>query len=478
MGQPGTRGRIAPVTRRQFVLLILPLLLVLAGFVALHVAERFGGMGAPAWDADFSDFVRRRMEREFVFGLGDEERQEEVYFEALTRYLRIYDRYGEVVAPRSVTQAREESSGQYYGIGIRQEPQPEVDLEAMTETPIESMKITGVKPGGPADKAGLTIGEHVVSVDGRPLADFGADRRFVIGAIAAAIKGERHTTVRLGVRDLKHVEREVEVTRDAVSQGSVFGVRFLDREQGLAYVRISNFHNDTARTVRGKIDELLKNGLKGLVLDLRGNPGGLFEQAVNLADLFVDDQGPLGSNVIVRQVGRLPEYSRAAFATRKATIARNLPLVVLIDRGSASASEIFAGALQDHRRAVIVGERSYGKFLIQTVTQHKTRFGPALLKRTCAIYETPAGHFYPRRSDESWPVVDPLGGIPPDVLIPIENGDAKKIKAIFLRESLLDWNPDIEPVHADFADPHVDAALQVLRGEPVISPIPQRAHPG
>jgi C-terminal processing protease CtpA/Prc len=127
---------------------------------------------------------------------------------------------------------------------------------------------------------------------------------------------------------------------------------------------------------------------------------------------------------------------------------------------------------------VVVGERSYGKFLIQTVTQHKTRFGPALLKRTCAIYETPAGHFYPRRSREEWFIPDPMGGIPPDVLVPMEDAEAKILKEIFEHEALSDWNPDLGPVHPDFVDPHIDAALRVLRGEAVAARIPVVAKAG
>ncbi|MHC4954422.1 MAG: S41 family peptidase, partial [Planctomycetota bacterium] len=223
------------MTRRQFVLLILPLLLVLAGFVALHLVERVGGIGSPAWDADFSDFVRRRMEREFVFGLGDEEKQEAAYFAALTEYLHLYDRYGEVIPPDAVARAREESSGQYYGIGVRQELYPQ-DVEL----PIEAMKVVGVKPGGPADKAGIKLDEFVVSVNGRPVSEFAGgtksaeEREDALTEISAAIKGERNTTVRLGVRGVDGMEREVEVPRDAVSQGSVFGVRFLDQDAGIA----------------------------------------------------------------------------------------------------------------------------------------------------------------------------------------------------------------------------------------------------
>ena len=99
------------MTRRQFVLLIFPLLLLLAGFVGVHLVERVIGVGAPAWDADFAEYVRQQMGRDFVFGLGDKERQERAYFAALNEYLRQYDPFGAVVPPAQVDAAREESSG-------------------------------------------------------------------------------------------------------------------------------------------------------------------------------------------------------------------------------------------------------------------------------------------------------------------------------------------------------------------------------
>ena len=454
------------MTRRQFVLLILPLLLVIAGFVALHMVERVGGIGAPSWDADFSDFVRRRMEREFVFGLGDERQQQQAYFDALTKYLQIYDQYGEVVPPQAVDRAREQSSGQYVGIGILPQLYPEDP-----DQPVTAMKVIGVSPDGPAQKAGVRVDDLIVAVDGRRIAEFEGDRRQVNGDVATAIRGERKTAVRLGIRAADGVEREIEVTRDRVLKGSVFGTRFIDRKNGIGYLRVANFHNDTAATVRARIGELSKQGLQGLVLDLRQNPGGLFEQAVDLADLFVDDRGPLHNRVVVKQVGRLPEYSRAAYSTRDTTIGADLPMAVLIDRGSASASEIVAGALRDHRRAVVVGERSYGKFLVQTVTPEKTRFGPVLFKRTCAIYTTPLGRFYPRgpppRVKRTSRETDVLGGIPPDIFIPLAASERSILGDVFEREHFQDWNPALEPVHPDFRDPHIEAAARLLRGETV-----------
>ena len=449
------------MTRRQFVLLILPLLLLLAGFVGIQLVERFVGVGAPAWDADFADHMRRQMGRDFVFGLGDEKRQQRAYFAALNEYLRQYDPYGSVVPPGQVESAREESSGQYFGIGIRMDPAQQARPRGI----ITAIRVFGVAPKGPAAKAKLVVGDSIISVDGRPVADIMAKDWWP--GLAAAIKGERGTTVRLGLRAPDRSEREVVVTRDAVSSGSVFGERFIDRAHGIAYVRVFHFHHDTVDTLREKLEELEKQGMKSLVLDLRQNRGGLLDQAVDIADLFVDDRGPLEDRAIVRQIGRGDDYSRAAFSTEEATILAGMPMVVLVDRGSASASEILAGALQDHRRAVIVGERTYGKFLVQTMTAERTRFGRVLFRRTIAIYTTPRGRYYPRRGTDG----DPLSGLPPDFHIALSRKERATLAAVFEDESYRDWNPGVESRHPEFVDRQIGAGADLLRESSVTAPI-------
>jgi len=440
------------VTRRQFLLLILPLLLVLAGFVALHVVERVAGIGAPAWDADFADHMRRQMGREFVFGVGDEEKQKRAYFAALNAYLRQYDPFGEVTPPHLVERAREASSGQYYGIGIRMP-----NLRGTTVQGVASLEILGIAPGGPAEEAGLRVGERIVAVDGRPVEDIlatgGQD------ALAGAIKGEEGTAVRLTVRALDGAEREAVATRGAVSHGSVFCERMLDREAGTGYVRVAHFHHDTAETLQRKIETLREEGLRSLVLDLRGNRGGLLDQAVELADLFVDPKGRLSDPAILRQIGRNEVYSRAVFASGDETAFPAMPLVVLVDRDSASASEILAGALQDHRRAAIVGERTYGKFQVQNVTMERSRFGRVLFRRTISIYTTPRGRSYPRRPDHH----DPLAGIPPDFTVVLGDEERKVLDEVFEQEAYREWNPTLEPRHADFVDRQLEAAAGLLR---------------
>ncbi|MHC4409435.1 MAG: S41 family peptidase [Planctomycetota bacterium] len=448
------------MTRRQFLLLILPLLLVLAGFVALHLVERVAGVGAPAWDTDFADLVRRQMGREFVFGVGDEERQQRAYFAALNEYLRHYDPFGRVTPPHQVDAEREMSSGQYVGVGIRMDPEQQESKE-----PILSVHIFGVAPDGPASKAGVKVGDHIVAVAGRPVADIlGSDGW---GGLADAIKGEAGTTVRLGLRGPDRTEREVEVTRGSVSSGSVFGERFIDRSRGIAYVRIFLFHHDTADTLRRTLESLAQQGMKSLVLDLRWNRGGLLDQAIDMADLFVGTDGPLADRSLVRQIGRGEAYSGVAYATKEATILTSMPMVVLVDRGSASASEIFAGALQDHRRAAIVGERTFGKFQVQTMTVERSRFGRVLFKRTVSIYTTPRGRFFPRRAMK----FDPLAGLPPDFRVSLTDEERKELDEVFEDESFRDWNPGVGSRHPDFVDRQLEAAANLLRNEAVTARI-------
>jgi carboxyl-terminal processing protease len=210
------------------------------------------------------------------------------------------------------------------------------------------------------------------------------------------------------------------------------------------------------RDLREQAEKLLEEGMRGLVLDLRGNRGGLLDQAVEVADLFLDE------GIIVRQRGRLREFTDLREARAEGTLSARLPLAVLINGESASASEILAAALRDHRRAVLVGERSYGKFLVQIVEEVPMEIGAALFKRTTSIYETPLGHHYqraPRRNGD-----DPLAGIAPDLYVPLDKNELKQLRSRFVREYYADWNPDAPPGEA-FEDRQLAAARALLRGE-------------
>ena len=168
------------------------------------------------------------------------------------------------------------------------------------------------------------------------------------------IRGAKGTSVVLRLRNEAGEDRDAEVTRDRIETSSVLGARVLDAGYGIGYVRIDAFQATTARDLRKAIEELLEGGMKALILDLRQNRGGLMDQAVEIADFF------LAEGVIVRQRGRRSEFTETYEASAKRTISADLALALLVDGDSASASEILASALQDHRRAVLVGTRTYG----------------------------------------------------------------------------------------------------------------------
>lgn len=443
------------MSRRQFLALLLPLLAVITGFVVLWALERSGAPGAPAWDADFARYVRDRIGQEYVAGTGSRRQQQAAYFRALDEYVRTFDGYAAIVPPWEVERQREESSGRYTGIGVRIEPIPP------KAGPVESVLIAGVKPGGPAATAGVAVGDRIVAVDGRPLPEIVPDGLAAQAPgespLQKAIRGVEGTPVELRLRGKDDSEREVRVMRAEVDHGSVFGTRFLDRAKGVGYVRVGGFDSSTAKDLRAALEGLAKEGLRSLVLDLRGNHGGLLDQAVLVANLFLD------GGVVVKQRGRVDRFTAIHRADPKLTWDAKLPLAVLVDEGSASASEVLAGALRDHRRAVLVGERTWGKFLVQLVEEIPTDAGTAIFKRTTSIYETPLGTSYQRTPPDN--PDDPLAGIPPDLLVRLPEKDRKTLAEVFEEEIYADWDPARVPTARDFVDPQIEAAKALLLGE-------------
>jgi len=446
----------------------MPLLAVLIGFVVLIAVEHSGGRDAPPWDQEFFRHVRERMAHDFVWGMGDDRRAWEAYFEAMNAWVRTYDRFAEVVPPWDVERAREDSSGQYMGIGIR--------IEEPAAPPVESIRILGVKPGGPAAEAGIVVGEEIVAVGDRRVSELWPaepetpESGFDLRPLQRAIRGPEETTVRLGVRDPgTGTERAVDVNRAQIDSGSIFAARLVDEEPPIGYVRVAGFQASTARDLRAAVEKLLEKGMRSLVLDLRSNRGGLLDQAVEVADLFLDH------GTIVRQRGRLREFTDLREAQADGTLSATLPLAVLINDEAASASEILAAALRDHRRAVLVGERSYGKFLVQIVEEVPMDVGVALFKRTTSIYETPLGHHYQRAPLRNGD--DPLAGIAPDLYVPFSKDERKQLHARFLHEYYADWNPQAQPEPGEpFVDRQLAAARALLRGEtyyPRMAPAPK-----
>ncbi len=240
--------------------------------------------------------------------------------------------------------------------------------------------------GTPAYRAGIQAGDRIVKIEGEPTK--GVD----IEEAIRRLKGEAGTTVSFTVvHELENKEETVTLKREIIHVDTVLGDRrkpndewdfVLDPDKRIGYIRLTAFSRDTASDLKKALDELIAGNIKGLILDLRFNPGGLLTSAVEISDIFL----PAGK--IVSTKGRTtPEKGWEA---KKEGTYEGFPMVVLVNRYSASASEIVAAALQDHKRALVIGERTWGKGSVQNVIELEA--GKSALKLTTASYQRPNGH--------------------------------------------------------------------------------------
>ena len=332
------------------------------------------------------------------------------------------------------------SRGRYGGIGVR------------LDTGDGDVRVDAVINGSPADRAGIDPGDRVIAVDGQPVAGRPLQES------VDGIDGEPGSTVRLSVQKPGEAAREVTLEREFIKLPTL-SWRALDR--GWGYFRMSQFHQDSAADLEAAIESVRAEAEPaGLVLDLRGNPGGVLQPAIEIADGFLDD------GVIVSTRGRNPTM-QMEFRAQAGQWLPDRPLVVLVDRRSASASEVLAGALQDHRRALIVGERTFGKGSVQSVLPLRNGAG---LKLTTARYFTPSG-----RSIQA-------EGIVPDLAVALgEPGDgaeggreadlAGHLAATPAAPAPSGPAGDISPAVA------VDEVLEILRGAGLLEAA-QTAEPG
>jgi len=258
---------------------------------------------------------------------------------ALTAQLDAHTAY---LSPADMDDMRASFTGQFGGVGMELTMR---DDQVVVVAPIDDT---------PAARAGIKIDDHIVKVDGQPTTGLS------LMQVVARIRGKVGTTVRLTLQDTAGAVREVGLRREIIH---LRPVRSHLEGGDVAYVRITQFAGGTAHAVKAALVELDRQAagrLKGIVLDLRRNPGGLLDQGIAVADLFLNDVP------IVSTAGRRPGDSQT-YNGRTGEIFATLPIAVLIDGGSASASEIVAGALKDNGRATLVGQKSYGKGSVQTI---------------------------------------------------------------------------------------------------------------
>jgi carboxyl-terminal processing protease len=288
-----------------------------------------------------------------------------IYDGAIPEMLRTLDPHSNFYDPKAYARMQEDESGKYYGVGMIIQPQ--------------NNKIVVVYPfeGSPSFKAGLRPGDVITTIDGKPTD--GLDTT----AVADMLKGPKGTHVHITVaREGTAAPLTFDLMRDEIPHPSI-DLKYEIRP-GIGYIHITQFQQTTGREFSDAIDQF--GDLKGLVLDLRGNPGGVLVEAVAVCDKLLNR-----GQIIVSQRGRA--YPEQVYRATHGNQGHLFPIVVLVNHGTASAAEIVAGALQDHDRAIIVGEVTFGKGLVQTVYPLSDNTGLAL---TTYHYYTPSGRLIQR----------------------------------------------------------------------------------
>jgi len=291
-----------------------------------------------------------------------EEVDETVLLKAAIRgMLSELDPHSSYLAPDDFDDLQVSTQGEFGGLGI------EITMDE------DAVVIVTPYDDTPASEAGLKAGDTILAIDEKSVKGWSLDE------VAKRLRGEQGSSVKLSILSLDAKSpRTLTLTRDIIK---VQSVRHKELRPGIGYIRISQFQAKTARDTKSALETLQKDApLKGLILDLRNNPGGVLSGAVQVADLFLEN------GLIVYTQGRHEE--RLNYNASPGGLLLETPMVVLVNGGSASASEIVAGALQDHGRAVLVGQRTFGKGSVQSVLPLT---GDSALKLTTARYYTPKG---------------------------------------------------------------------------------------
>lgn len=293
----------------------------------------------------------------------DEVSDEQLIQSAINGMLVSLDPHSSYMDGKDFRYMSEQTQGKFGGLGI------EVTMESGV------VKVVSPIDDTPAHKAGLKPGDYIVNIDGQPVVGM------TLNDAVDKMRGKVGSKVKLTIRRFNQKPFDVTIKREEIK---IQTVKSSIKSEDIAYVRITSFSDNTDKMVEKAVKDAkkkLKGNLKGIILDIRNNPGGLLDQAVSVSDLFLNQ----GEIVSTRSRN---EEDTVKYNAKKGDIADGLPIVIIVNDGSASASEIVAGALQDHKRAVILGEKTFGKGSVQTVIPLGKH---GAMRLTTARYYTPSG---------------------------------------------------------------------------------------
>jgi len=404
---------------------IVAMLVIGAGFyreLSAYSDETYEGLKL------FSEVIEL-VEKNYV----DQVEPKELIEKAIEGMVQSLDPHSQFLPPEAFQELQVDTRGEFGGIGI-----------VIT---VKDKVITVISPiqGTPAYEAGIEAGDKIIKVDGEMTQDM------ALWEAVRKMRGPKGTEVVITVvREEEKEPIDFTLVRDIIP---IESVKAISLRPGYGYIWITNFQENTTEDLRQALADLNAGSgpLKGLVLDLRDNPGGLLNQAVSVADLFLD------KGEIVSIKGRLDKNTKT-FRARDDEVGYSFPMVVLINGGSASASEIVAGALQDHKRALLLGTTTFGKGSVQTVESLREGYG---LKFTIARYYTPNG-----RSIQAQ-------GISPDIVVkrralpPEEVGETVLLKEKDLRNHLEPEGSDKSEQRDDSKDPGQESEMPKSRHSPL-----------
>lgn len=361
---------------------------------------------------------------------------------AIDGMLSELDPYSMYVPPQQQEAFDRMLEGSFKGVGIQLNVTDDGKIEVVT--PID---------GSPAHKAGVQAGDVILKVNGEAL------EGLRMPEIQKKIGGPLGSEVKLTVRHTTGEEAELSMTREEIVMPTVKGYGrnadntwdyFVCEDPKVAYLRVTQFTPDTAQNFAAAMQAMMSQGMRGMILDLRFNPGGRLDQALQMLDLLVEH----GTLLVTR--GRNRPESRVE-ASSAGTLP-NFPMIVLVNEHSASASEIVAGSLQDNKRALVIGQRSYGKGSVQEVIPLDSRSGE--LKLTVQYYYLPSGRLVHRKKDATdW-------GVQPQIVVPMDNATERKVfdemsnRELFRRPVKTTTKPTTQTAAVPSTQPMADVQLQ------------------
>jgi len=419
------------MVKRIIVILVWVMVAFNAAYLTLRLVEDrnlFPSKGVDAGAIRFREAVELIEEN---YAGGPQIGPEALTDKALEEMMRSLDPHSEYLSRKRFDTVQNDLRGEFGGIGVQIE--------------LKDNRVTVIAPiaGTPGERAGILRGDQIIGVNGKPIEEPPLNNAI------EKLRGRPGTVVNLTIhRPSTNEDHDITITREIIKQDTIRTAQIL--EPGIGYIHLTQFNERSGIEFREALERLEREGMHALVLDLRNNPGGLLSVAVEVAQPFFN-RGEL----VVYTQGRAPA-SRQNFTAQGDSARRDYPIAVIVNSGSASASEVVTGALRDTKRAVVIGERTFGKGSVQTILPLKS--GDAL-RLTTARYYTPGGR-----------VIHEVG-ITPDIELPVSVEEEGKLILQRLRRDYADNAEFRERFGFDpVEDKQLIAATDILRGVLAMSP--------